>query len=182
MNSQLPGQMGSMQMNYNLFNEGGMLGGSVPSGTNTSPTHPLRNQNQNLYVGGTNNKNKDKKKKVFEERAGDWVCMRCKNLNFSFRIICNRCKIPKVDSEKLHEDHMRSLYNYVRINEMYQNQVLSQPGFNIGNNNYSSHFYNNQPSYYPGGSSFGPQVSSNLNCNNLNVYSKESLNNGNGYN
>ncbi len=26
-----------------------------------------------------------------EERVGDWVCMKCTNLNFSFRMTCNRC-------------------------------------------------------------------------------------------
>jgi hypothetical protein len=128
-------------------------------------------------------KNKDKKKKVFEERAGDWVCMKCKNLNFSFRIICNRCKIPKMDSEKLYEDHMKNLYNYVKINEMYQNQVFSQPSFNSNQgqmySNPQNQAYNN--GFY-GNTSFNPQLSSNQNCINLNVYSKESLNNGNGYN
>lgn len=26
-------------------------------------------------------------------RAGDWICLGCKNLNFSFREVCNRCLI-----------------------------------------------------------------------------------------
>jgi hypothetical protein len=29
--------------------------------------------------------------KLNEERVGDWVCMKCTNLNFSFRFTCNRC-------------------------------------------------------------------------------------------
>ena len=28
-------------------------------------------------------------------KKGDWTCKNCGNLNYSFRIICNRCKIPK---------------------------------------------------------------------------------------
>ena len=26
-------------------------------------------------------------------RQGDWVCLQCHNLNFSFRKKCNRCKV-----------------------------------------------------------------------------------------
>lgn len=26
-----------------------------------------------------------------QERVGDWVCIACTNLNFSFRQVCNRC-------------------------------------------------------------------------------------------
>ena len=40
------------------------------------------------------------KKKVFQEREGDWVCKFCQNLNFSFRTKCNRCKAFKINSEK----------------------------------------------------------------------------------
>ncbi len=25
-------------------------------------------------------------------RQGDWVCLNCQNLNYSFRKMCNRCK------------------------------------------------------------------------------------------
>lgn len=31
-------------------------------------------------------------KRLHSERAGDWVCIACNNLNFSFRKVCNRCK------------------------------------------------------------------------------------------
>ena len=39
-----------------------------------------------------------KKKKVLAERAGDWVCAYCKNLNFSFRKQCNRCLKSKEEA------------------------------------------------------------------------------------
>ena len=42
--------------------------------------------------------NFDMKKKPFQERAGDWVCLKCKNLNFSFRVVCNRCQCAKDDT------------------------------------------------------------------------------------
>ena len=41
-----------------------------------------------------------KKTKVFTEREGDWVCNNCKNLNFAFRVECNRCQLPKDSNEK----------------------------------------------------------------------------------
>ena len=40
------------------------------------------------------NKNKKNKKSIIE-RKGDWICFFCKNFNFSFREICNRCQKTK---------------------------------------------------------------------------------------
>ena len=37
-----------------------------------------------------------KSKKEKHNKKGDWVCSNCKNLNYSFRTVCNRCRIPKV--------------------------------------------------------------------------------------
>lgn len=31
-------------------------------------------------------------KTTAQSREGDWVCLNCNNLNFSFRKKCNRCK------------------------------------------------------------------------------------------
>ena len=45
-------------------------------------------------------KKKKKKKQEFVEREGDWCCYRCKNINFSFRDICNKCQFSKEESEK----------------------------------------------------------------------------------
>ena len=39
--------------------------------------------------------------KQFNERIGDWVCFNCKNLNFAFRTVCNRCQLKKEQSEML---------------------------------------------------------------------------------
>ena len=43
------------------------------------------------------NKNRisQKKYKFLREKKVDWVCPLCRNLNYAFRTICNRCKIPK---------------------------------------------------------------------------------------
>lgn len=49
------------------------------------------------------NKMYKRKGKVFPEREGDWVCQSCKNLNFAFRVQCNRCQLPKGSAEKKEE-------------------------------------------------------------------------------
>ena len=41
-------------------------------------------------------------KKVAHERAGDWVCKRCNNHNFSFRSNCNMCHLSHDASVKMH--------------------------------------------------------------------------------
>ena len=64
-----------------------------------------------------------KKKKPFVERVGDWNCFKCKNLNFSFRVNCNRCQLSKKESEKLNEQSSKG--------------VLSV-GSNVSNNSVSS--------------------------------------------
>ena len=45
----------------------------------------------------TNSKKNSSKipKKPLDKRKGDWQCPRCNNLNFSFRVECNRCQLPK---------------------------------------------------------------------------------------
>ena len=39
--------------------------------------------------------NSKNEKKPFDKRKGDWLCPECHNLNFAFRVVCNRCQIPK---------------------------------------------------------------------------------------
>jgi hypothetical protein len=79
----------------------------------------LRKKNNNFYNKNVNNNNyldykkiinptssfiviNDKKsQKHFSERIGDWTCFSCKNLNFAFRNVCNRCQLPKDSSDLL---------------------------------------------------------------------------------
>ena len=42
----------------------------------------------------TNKENINSKKK-FVIRPGDWICLYCNNVNFSFRNACNRCRLSK---------------------------------------------------------------------------------------
>lgn len=42
-----------------------------------------------------------KEAKAQEERVGDWVCIKCANLNFSFRMTCNRCHRDRAPNESV---------------------------------------------------------------------------------
>lgn len=43
---------------------------------------------------------KDKIKKKQNTRDGDWICLECQNLNFSFRNVCNKCSYErKIDGK-----------------------------------------------------------------------------------
>ena len=72
-------------------------------------------QNNNNYINKSNiNKKKEKKKKNFIQKENDWICYDCKNINFSFRNKCNRCKLLKEDSESKFleaENRILKLYN-----------------------------------------------------------------------
>jgi len=41
--------------------------------------------------------NKEFNEKQINNKKGDWICLNCRNLNYSFRTFCNRCKIPKIN-------------------------------------------------------------------------------------
>lgn len=63
------------------------VGGIKKSIVNNKPKIKNTNENKNSL-----NKNKNK---IIKGKKGDWFCHICHNLNFAFRIICNRCKTPK---------------------------------------------------------------------------------------
>ena len=73
---------------------------------NINQNNKLASQ-QNKNINNCNNeckKVKNKKKKKFNVKKGDWVCYNCKNINFSFRDNCNRCKLNKEESEQKYID------------------------------------------------------------------------------
>ena len=89
------------------------------------------------------------KKTHFVERQGDWICMRCKNLNFSFRVICNRCKILKGESDLLYDEHLQNVYNIFQFNEMMlQKNFLLNQG-KISNSIINSNLFSFNNSYNP---------------------------------
>ena len=68
----------------------------------------IRNLNKNNF--------ENKGQKLFSEREGDWICFNCKNVNFAFRIICNRCQLPKIESEKLLQLNFNLMSNNIDSN------------------------------------------------------------------
>ena len=79
---------------------------------NTMPKAVFFNQppmNKNCY-----NKFQGKKAKFFVERSGDWICNSCKNLNFAFRIECNRCRYYNKNKNKFKKNYQ--YYNDARTN------------------------------------------------------------------
>lgn len=85
--------------NINSYNNNSNLGKFKNSNSKinennkkTCEEENMNDVNNNLF---TNNSSEKKRNKPFVERAGDWACIRCKNLNFSFRVTCNRCQLHK---------------------------------------------------------------------------------------
>ena len=64
-----------------------------PEKNNIDKENNYRNGN---HINTKYNKNKYKKGKG---NVNDWICPFCKNLNFAFRKICNKCKVSKVHSD-----------------------------------------------------------------------------------
>ena len=46
---------------------------------------------------------------IKSEHKDDWCCFNCKNMNFSFRLTCNRCQMKKVDSDKAYENSINNI-------------------------------------------------------------------------
>ena len=92
----------------------------------------LNKNNTNIQIkqnimNNNNEKNKHKKSKPFVGRNGDWICRICRNLNFAFRIICNRCHISKIESEKI------IFVQYEKQNMFFSNLYQKQKTINLKN-------------------------------------------------
>ena len=86
----------------------------------------------------------EKTKLPLEIRVGDWICLYCNNLNFSFRIKCNRCGLlRKSSTHLLKKKFYNNKYQYLDNNNNYNNFSIN---FNNNNNyelNYNNNFYIN---------------------------------------
>ena len=83
-----------------------------------------------------------------EIRVGDWICLYCNNLNFSFRKKCNRCGLFRKSSTLL----LKHQY----FNNKYQNMDNSlNDGYNIDyNQNYKYDLNYNVNIYYDNNNNF----------------------------
>ena len=93
---QLLNQSSFLEINY--MNNGS----NINSSKNTEQSNTVENNKFNpasKSFDEVKNNPTIKKKKPFQEREGDWNCFKCKNLNFSFRVTCNRCQLSKKESE-----------------------------------------------------------------------------------
>ena len=95
----------------------------------------MNKNSKNMY-----NKFQTRKMRPFTERIGDWICKNCRNLNFAFRLECNRCKLPKKDI----------IDNYKNVNDNVYNNLKNDSGLNNINNisyNYYKNSYQNKNKY-----------------------------------
>ncbi|MCQ2820384.1 MAG: hypothetical protein MJ252_24225 [archaeon] len=60
---------------------------------NTQFQNPLFSQQNKAFI-------QKKKNQSIEHNKGNWICPRCRNLNYFFRTVCNRCKIPNPYAKK----------------------------------------------------------------------------------
>lgn len=80
------------------------------------------NKDNNNQNSAFKNYNFQKKSKCFVEREGDWICVHCKNLNFSFRAVCNRCGAQKAfASLKGESKNNKTLVRKTSKNDLNQN-------------------------------------------------------------
>ena len=103
------------------------------------------NKKFNIIIPMQPMKKSTKMKKPFEIRDGDWTCSDCGNLNFAFRVRCNRCGISKEASEekKLNNNDAEQKNNNTK--DVGNNNNTN----NNTNNNNNNNNINNTKNYYP---------------------------------
>ena len=121
-------------------------------------------------------KSGEKKKKTLIERKGDWQCPLCHNLNFAFRVSCNRCKLPKemylnmsIKQQKINENRNININNQNNfIPQIPKNQIIDNNGPQLINNQFNIIQCGYLPIYKPffSPNNFCPVPQQNNNMNN----------------
>ena len=85
-----------------------------------------------------------------KERKGDWICAKCGNLNFSFRLICNRCQLDKKQNDFIYQ--RMNIFNNPNLQMGNLNNMNSMNNINPINNMNNQlsqfQFVNNGPFYF----------------------------------
>jgi hypothetical protein len=139
---QILNNLSSHQMNTNVINK---KDNEIQMNINSNSYFPKNyfiNNSNNININNNNNNNNflynpkihhNKPKKPFEIREGDWTCFHCNNLNFSFRLKCNRCGLSKEISIK--QFNLANMKNIQMINNSNNNSNTNNNNINTTNNN-----------------------------------------------
>ena len=104
----------------NLYYNNNFSSNFVNSNINNISNRNIYHNNFNCYQNNQNEeenilskipktkKGKKTQKKLIQKyknkRPYDWICNRCLNLNYSFRSVCNICKLPLKDNPNYHKN------------------------------------------------------------------------------
>jgi hypothetical protein len=111
----------------------------------------VKNENKNKTT--PDKKEKLPQKKNLIKKIGDWICPNCTNINFAFRLECNRCGLSKQQAiiaykqiELVNNNNIKESNNINNIQNIYKSfNNLNNSGFNNNNylNNINQDIYNN---------------------------------------
>ena len=130
-------------------------------------------------------KSGEKKKKTLIERKGDWQCPLCHNLNFAFRVSCNRCKLPKemyinmsIKQQRINESRNNVINNQnTYIPQIPKNQIINNNAPQLINNQYNiiqcGYLPIYKPFFSPNTFCQVPQQNNNINMNMNNSFKRK---------
>lgn len=117
------------------------LGDSLPLYLNLNLMNYYTPIKQNQSIATKTNKT------AIQQREGDWICLNCHNLNFSFRKKCNRCKVQTKVQNESSTAFLLDYYqqNYFCAETLLQNNCISADPASI--NNHSANYSQTPPKH-----------------------------------